>query len=225
MVIFDPIAIEIRISFFLFFILSTLALNNLLIQKIGLNLTSEMKPRIILDTTQFNLVINRLCYQLIEGKRDFSETVIIGVQPRGIFLAERIFSRLIALENKTCAHFGKLDTTFHRDDFGTDKILTPNETDLDFSIENKRVVLVDDVLYSGRTIRAALDALLSFGRPKDVELLVLVDRKLHRDLPIQAKYVGRTVDSIIDEKVKVEWKEQDGKDQVWILPIENKTKA
>lgn len=183
-----------------------------------------MKPRIILDTTQFNLVINRLCYQLIEDQRDFSETIIIGVQPRGIFLAERIFSRLKELENKQCAHFGKLDITFHRDDFGGDKILTPSQTELDFSIENKRVVLIDDVLYSGRTIRAALDALLSFGRPKDVELLVLVDRKLHRDLPIQAKYVGKTIDSIVDEKVKVEWAEQGGKDQVWLMPIETKTK-
>ena len=96
----------------------------------------------------------------------------------------------------------------------------PSITDLDFSIENKRIILVDDVLYSGRTIRAALDALLAFGRPKDVELLVLVDRKMHRDLPIQAKYVGKSVDSIIDEKVKVEWKEQGNLDQVWILPIQ-----
>ncbi|MGB1017810.1 MAG: bifunctional pyr operon transcriptional regulator/uracil phosphoribosyltransferase PyrR [Chitinophagales bacterium] len=183
-----------------------------------------MKPRIILDTTQLNLVINRLCYQLIEDQRNFSETVIIGVQPRGIFLAQRIFRRLKELENKQCAHFGKLDITFHRDDFGSDKILTPNETDLDFSIENKRVVLIDDVLYSGRTIRAALDALLSFGRPKDVELMVLIDRKLHRDLPIKAKYVGKTIDSIVDERVKVEWESEDGKDQVWILPLKAETK-
>lgn len=179
-----------------------------------------MEPRIILDTIQFNLVINRLCYQLIEDNRDFSETVIIGVQPRGIFFAQRIFNRLKELENFECAHFGKLDITFHRDDFGSSsKILTPNKTELDFSIENKRVVLIDDVLYSGRTIRAALDALLSFGRPKDVELMVLIDRKLHRDLPIKAKYVGKTIDSFMDEKVKVEWKEQDKEDKVWITEV------
>lgn len=183
-----------------------------------------MKPRIILDTTQFNLVINRLCYQLIENNRDFSETVILGVQPRGILLAERIYKRLQELENFKCAHFGKLDITFHRDDFGSSKILTPNQTELDFPIENKRVVLVDDVLYSGRTIRAALDAMLSFGRPKDVELLVLIDRKLHRDVPIQAKYVGKTVDSIVDERVEVEWQEREGMDQVWITTVNKNTK-
>jgi len=174
-----------------------------------------MKPRIILDTIEFNLVINRLCYQLIENNRDFSETVIIGVQPRGITFAQRIYDRLQKLENFKCAHFGKLDITFHRDDFGSSsKMLTPSQTELDFSLEGKRVVLIDDVLYSGRTIRAALDALLSYGRPKDVELMVLIDRKLHRDLPIKAKYVGKTIDSIIDEKVTVNWKEENGKDQV-----------
>lgn len=175
-----------------------------------------MKPRIILDSTKFNLVLNRLCYQLIEDSRDFSETVIIGVQPRGIVLAKRIYDRLIELEKFECAHFGKLDITFHRDDFGSSKILTPNKTELNFSIENKRVILIDDVLYSGRTIRAALDALLSFGRPKDVELLVLIDRKLHRNLPIKAKYIGMSIDSIVDEKVIVEWEEQGKEDQVWI---------
>lgn len=176
-----------------------------------------MKPRIILDKIKFNLVINRLCYQLIEDNRNFSETVIIGVQPRGIYLAERIYTRLQELENFKCSNFGKLDITFHRDDFGTSKILKANQTELDFSIENKRVVLIDDVLYSGRTIRAALDAMLSFGRPKDVELLVLIDRRLHRDLPIKAKYVGLPIDSIVDEKVKVEWQEQGKEDKVWIV--------
>jgi pyrimidine operon attenuation protein/uracil phosphoribosyltransferase len=95
--------------------------------------------------------------------------------------------------------------------------MTANETDIPFSIENKQVILVDDVLYTGRTIRSALDAMLDYGRPKDVELLVLVDRRLHRHLPIEAKYVGKVVDSITAEKVKVEWKETDGKDKIWII--------
>ena len=95
--------------------------------------------------------------------------------------------------------------------------MTTNETDISFSLEGKNVVLVDDVLYTGRTIRAALDALLDFGRPNDVELLVLIDRRLQRHLPIQAKYVGKVIDSITTEKVKVEWAETDGQDKVWIL--------
>ena len=110
---------------------------------------------------------------------------------------------------------GALDITFYRDDFRRkDKPLIPSATNLDFSVENKRVILVDDVLYTGRTIRAALDALVDFGRPKDVELLVLIDRKLHRDLPIQAKYVGKTIDSIEEERVTVDLEGQ----SVWITP-------
>lgn len=179
-------------------------------------------PRLILNTQQFQLVIDRLCYQLIENQRNFAETCIIGVQPRGVYLAERIYQRLQSLENKQCKALGKLDITFYRDDFSSNKSLKASPTDLDFSIENQRIILVDDVLYSGRTIRAALDALLSFGRPKDVELMVLIDRRLHRDLPIQAKYVGKTIDSIADERVIVEWEEQNGKDQIWLSPITKK---
>jgi pyrimidine operon attenuation protein/uracil phosphoribosyltransferase len=93
----------------------------------------------------------------------------------------------------------------------------PNETDINFSIENKRVVLIDDVLYTGRTIRSALDAMLDFGRPAAVELLVLIDRRFTRQLPIQPDYTGRTIDAIISEKVRVLWKERDGKDEVIIL--------
>ena len=187
-------------------------------------LQMKQADRTILDTTQFDLTIKRLAHQLIENHTNFSNTIIIGLQPRGTFLAQRIVAALKAIDTECCVQLGVLDVTFHRDDFGSDKILTPNETDLDFSIENKRVVLIDDVLYSGRTIRAALDALLSFGRPKDVELMVLIDRKLHRDLPIKAKYVGKTIDSIVDERVKVEWESEDGKDQVWILPLKAETK-
>ena len=118
---------------------------------------------------------------------------------------------------------GKLDITFYRDDFRTgNTLLRANETDIEFSLEHKRIVLVDDVLYTGRTIRSALDALLDFGRPEDVELLVLIDRRLQRHLPIQAKYAGKTIDSIIDEKVKVEWEEQGEEDKVWLIDKTNK---
>jgi pyrimidine operon attenuation protein/uracil phosphoribosyltransferase len=179
-----------------------------------------MKPKIILDSKQFEITVTRLCYQLIEVHNNFSETVIVGLQPRGIYLAKRIHKKLSEILNKKDIPCGSLDITFYRDDFRT-KELVPNTTEIDFIIENKKVVLVDDVLYTGRTIRAGLDAMLAFGRPYDVELLVLIDRRLSRNVPIQAKYVGKTIDSIASEKVKVEWKESDGADKVTLLSNEN----
>ncbi len=178
-----------------------------------------MKPRIILDSKHFEITVTRLCYQLIEQHNDFSETVIVGLQPRGIFLAKRIQKKLteiLKLSAKKEIKCGSLDITFFRDDF-RQKELVPSSTEVDFDIENKNVVLIDDVLYTGRTIRAGLDAMLAFGRPKDVELLVLVDRRLSRHLPIQAKYIGKTIDSIASEKVKVEWKESEGTDKVTLM--------
>lgn len=179
-----------------------------------------MKPKIILDSKQFEITVTRLCYQLIEVHNNFSETVIVGLQPRGIYLAKRIHKKLTEILNNKDIQCGSLDITFYRDDFRT-KELVPNTTEIDFIIENKKVVLVDDVLYTGRTIRAGLDAMLAFGRPYDVELLVLIDRRLSRNVPIQAKYVGKTIDSIASEKVKVEWKESDGADKVTLLSNEN----
>lgn len=178
-----------------------------------------MKPRIILDSKHFEITVTRLCYQLIEVHNDFSQTVIVGLQPRGIFLAKRIQKKLTEILKPSAKKeimCGSLDITFFRDDF-RQKELVPNSTEMNFDIENKNVVLIDDVLYTGRTIRAGLDAMLAFGRPKDVELLVLVDRRLSRHLPIQAKYVGKTIDSIASEKVKVEWKESEGADKVTLL--------
>jgi pyrimidine operon attenuation protein / uracil phosphoribosyltransferase len=175
-----------------------------------------MKPKIILDSKHFEITVTRLCYQLIEIHNDFSDTVIIGLQPRGVYLARRIQKKLQEILKKKDIRCGSLDTTFYRDDFRK-KELVPNTTDIEFIIEDKNVVLVDDVLFTGRTIRAGLDAMLAFGRPKDVELLVLIDRRLSRHLPIQAKYVGKTIDSIASEKVKVEWKESEGADRVTLL--------
>jgi pyrimidine operon attenuation protein/uracil phosphoribosyltransferase len=181
-----------------------------------------MKPRIILDSQKLSLTIDRLCHQLIEQHQDFSKSCIIGVQPRGVFLAERIYKRLQQILKKKDLHYGKLDITFYRDDFRQKGApMLANETDIAFSLEDMNVVLIDDVLYTGRTIRSALDAMLDYGRPKDVELLVLIDRRLQRHLPIQAKYVGKVVDSITTEKVKVEWSETDGGDKVWILSEAN----
>ena len=182
-----------------------------------------MQPRVILDSKKLTLTITRLCHQLIEQHKDFSNSVIIGVQPRGVFLANRIHETLSAILKKKNIDYGKLDITFHRDDIRLkDKPMIADETNIEFSLEGKNIILIDDVLYTGRTIRSALDAMLAYGRPADVELLVLIDRRLQRHLPIQAKYVGKVVDSIAAEKVKVEWKETDGHDKVWIVADEDK---
>ncbi|MCS6935842.1 MAG: bifunctional pyr operon transcriptional regulator/uracil phosphoribosyltransferase PyrR [Chitinophagales bacterium] len=177
-----------------------------------------MQPRIILQPRQLELTIMRLCHQLIEQHRDFKNTALIGVQPRGVLLADRIWKQLTSILRKTDILYGKLDITFYRDDFRIKgKPLIADETQIDFSLENRNIVLIDDVLFTGRTIRAALDAMLDYGRPADVELLVLIDRRLHRHVPIQAKYIGKVVDSIHTEKVRVEWSPDGHDDKVWII--------
>lgn len=172
----------------------------------------------LLSATKFDIVIQRLAHQLIENNLDFSNTVIIGLQPRGIYLSDRIFKYLSEnLKIKNIA-YGKLDITFYRDDFNTSEAMrVPNETQIDFSIEGKKVILIDDVLYTGRTIRSAMDAIIDFGRPKSVALMVLIDRRFSRELPIQADYVGLSIDSIMSQKVKVEWQEKHGKDLVTLI--------
>lgn len=112
--------------------------------------------------------------------------------------------------------YGKLDITFYRDDVRKE-LHKANHTAIPFSIEGKNVVLIDDVLYTGRTIRAALDALLDFGRPAKVELCILIDRRFSRQLPIQPDYIGKSIDSIVSQKVKVFWNEKDGKEEVMLL--------
>lgn len=180
-----------------------------------------MSQRLLFTPQQLNITINRLCHQLIEIHDDFSNSVIIGLQPRGIFLAKRIHSTLQTILGRNEIRYGELDVTFYRDDFRR-KDLVPNKTHIDFIIEDKNVIMIDDVLYTGRTIRSGLDALMAFGRPKDVELLVLIDRRFSRNLPIQAKYAGRVVDTIASENVKVEWKETGGEDHVWLITQEDK---
>jgi pyrimidine operon attenuation protein/uracil phosphoribosyltransferase len=175
-----------------------------------------LQPKVILEGKQFEVTILRLCHQLIENHNDFGDSVIIGLQPRGIYLANRIAAELRKILKNKKINCGNLDITFYRDDFRK-KELIPNETNIDFTIEDKNVIMVDDVLFTGRTIRAGLDAMLAFGRPKDVELLVLVDRRFSRNLPIQAKYTGIVIDSIDSQNVKVEWKESDKKDKVSLL--------
>jgi len=177
-----------------------------------------MQKLTLLDGQKFQITIQRLCHQLIENHNDFSESAIIGIQPRGAYLAKRIGDELRRLQPKANILQGNLDITFFRDDIRTNKDLPQaSATDINFIIENKNVVLVDDVLWTGRTIRAALDALLAFGRPRKVELLVLVDRRFSRQLPIEPDYIGIQVDSVDSQKVLVSWEETDKKDQIILL--------
>ena len=175
----------------------------------------KSKGRILLQNERFSLTIDRLCHQLIESYDDFSNTCLIGVQPRGVYLAERIYQRLQKIIRVKKLEFGKLDITFYRDDFRTrQKPLQANVTEMDFLVEDKRVILVDDVLYTGRTIQSALTGLNHYGRPTEVELLVLVDRRFNRHLPIQANYIGLTVDALDEAYVQVELEHIDGKDRI-----------
>ncbi len=176
----------------------------------------------LLSGPKFQITIQRLCRQLIENHNDFSNTVLLGIQPRGIFLARRVAEELRQiLPDKTILQ-GDLDITFYRDDFRRrESPLVPNQTKIDFIIEGKKVVMMDDVLWTGRTIRAAMDAMQAFGRPEKVELLTLVDRRYSRHLPVAADYVGIEVDSIASQKVVVSWKETDGEDKI-VLVSESK---
>ncbi len=172
----------------------------------------------LLDQNQLDITLKRLAHQLVENHQDFKNTVIIGLQPRGIWLSNRIVQILKNITNGQHIDYGKLDITFYRDDVRqANGIQVPAQTDISFSVENRSVILIDDVLHTGRTIRAAMDALLDFGRPKSVELMVLIDRHYSRELPIQPDFVGLSVDTIITQKVKVFWNEKDQKDEVALL--------
>ena len=169
----------------------------------------------ILTEPQLEITIKRLAHQVLENHVDLTNTVVIGLQPRGIYLSDRIVDEIKKETDSDKIQYGKLDITFYRDDIRKELHIA-NRTDIPFSIEGKNVILIDDVLYTGRTIRAALDALLDFGRPEKVELCVLIDRRFSRQLPIQPDYVGKSIDSILSQKIKVYWKIKDGKDEVII---------
>ncbi|MBT8303999.1 MAG: bifunctional pyr operon transcriptional regulator/uracil phosphoribosyltransferase PyrR [Bacteroidia bacterium] len=177
-----------------------------------------MSQKVLLNSKEVNIILHRLACQLIENHNDFTQTAIIGLQPRGTYLAERLITILKTEYKIKNINAGHLDITFYRDDFRrSDKPLEANTTDINFIVEDKKVVFVDDVLYTGRSIRAALTAIQSFGRPKEIELLTLIDRRFSRHLPIQPDYRGRQVDAINEEKVKVNWKENEGEDAVYLI--------
>jgi len=177
-----------------------------------------MDHKVLLNEQELAITLQRLACQLIERHDDFKNTVLIGIQPRGIYLAERL--KMILQEDYGVKDLllGYLDITFFRDDFRrTTQPIEANKTRIDFIVENKNVVFIDDVLYTGRSIRSALSAIQSFGRPTNIELLTLIDRRFSRHLPIQPDYLGRKVDAINKEKVKVSWKQLEGKDAVYLI--------
>ena len=171
----------------------------------------------LLNSNHMNITLQRLAHQLVENHLTFADTAIIGIQPRGIFLSDRITKLVKSIIGDNNIDYGLLDITFYRDDVHTTTRQVPSHTDISFSIEGKNVILIDDVLYTGRTIRSAMDALIDFGRPKKVELLTLIDRRFSRELPVQPDYVGYSVDTITTQRVKVFWNEKDGKDEVALI--------
>lgn len=176
-----------------------------------------MQKKLILDSDLLTITINRLCQELIENHGDFDSTVLLGLQPRGIFLAEWIKEKL-AESSKKEVPLGYLDATFHRDDFRRRELPSKaSETRVPFLIEGKKVVLIDDVLHTGRTVRAALDAMIAFGRPEKVELLVLIDRKRTRELPISADYVGKYVNTLDSQRVLVEMDATHKHNTIWLI--------
>lgn len=177
-----------------------------------------MQKRTLLDGKKFQITIKRLCHQLIESHTDFSNTVLIGIQPRGSYFADRVKHELSEILNTKTLKKGNLDITFFRDDFRRkDGLVSASSNTIDFIIEGKKVILIDDVLWTGRTIRAALDALLAYGRPDKVELMVLIDRRFSRHVPIEPDYIGLQVDSLDSQLVKVSWKETEGEDKVILI--------
>lgn len=182
-----------------------------------------MQKRLLLDGSLLQVTISRLCQHLIENHHNFSDTVLLGLQPRGIYLAERIHNRLQEVLD-TEVQLGYIDITFHRDDFRRrNEPLRANQTKVPFIIEEKRVILIDDVLYTGRSVRAALDAMTMFGRPSQVELLVLIDRLYSRHIPVEANYIGRKVNTLQSQKVLVELEEQGKPDNIWLINREDES--
>jgi len=177
-----------------------------------------MSQKLLLSAEDLHIILFRLACQLKESHGDFDQTLLIGLQPRGVRLAERLLHILTHDYKVHNAQLSKLDITFFRDDFRRgDKVLNPNVNNMEVGVENKRVVLIDDVLYTGRSIRAALTAIDSYGRPAEIQLLTLIDRRFSRHLPIQPDFCGRQVDAIQNEQVIVCWKEEDDEDAVYLV--------
>jgi len=171
------------------------------------------KQEIILDSKDINHILTRMAYEILEVHKAAKNLVFIGIQTRGVYLAQRIRSRILEIEGIEIAT-GNIDITLYRDDWttiGHQPVVKP--TKIPFSVDGKQIILIDDVLFTGRTVRAAMDAIIDFGRPDRIELAVLIDRN-HRELPIQANYTGKFVKTKRFETVNVMLMEHDGNDMV-----------
>ena len=166
-----------------------------------------MPNKILLDSKKIEIILSRLVYELIENHKDFHDTVLLGLQPRGIFLIDKILEVFKRDHPNIKIKSGILDYTFFRDDFRRSE-KTLSATKINFSIENKNVVLIDDVLFTGRSIKAAMSSIDTYGRPKSIELLVLIDRRFKREIPIEANYCGAKIDTFKGDRVKVLWGEK-----------------
>lgn len=177
--------------------------------------------RVILDKKKIEIIFNRLCHQLIENHKDFSNTVLISLLPRGKYIGKIICNKLEKIINNNII-YGELDISFYRDDLRNQpEPIIPHKMDMNLSVDNKDVVIIDDVLYTGRSVRSAIDALMPFGRPKSIELLVFIDRRLSRHLPIQPDYTGKIIDSIDSEKVVVNIEKNNEVKNILILKSKN----
>jgi pyrimidine operon attenuation protein/uracil phosphoribosyltransferase len=165
-----------------------------------------MKGRVLLSEKGFKFTLDRLAHQLIEDFDTFTNVCMIGIQESGVILAEQLFDKIFQYNSEVVPEFGKLDITFYRDDFRQkEKPLQASVTEINFLVQDKIVILVDDVLFTGRTVHAAISAIQDFGRPAEVKMLSLVDRRFNRHFPIFADYKGIIVDSRGETYVKVHW--------------------
>lgn len=168
----------------------------------------------VLDEIGIDRAITRIAHELVEKNKGSKDLALVGIRNRGVDLARRLASAIRKIEAETIP-MGALDITFYRDDLNRRPQPEVLVTEIDFDVTDKVIVLVDDVLYTGRTVRAAMDALVDFGRPASVQLVVLVDRG-HRELPIRPDYIGKNIPTSDSEQIQVRLKEADGEDGVWI---------
>jgi pyrimidine operon attenuation protein/uracil phosphoribosyltransferase len=172
---------------------------------------------VVMDADRIDRTLARIAHEIVERNRGVDELALVGIRTRGVTLARRLAQRLLDI-TKEHVPTGTLDITLYRDDLmrspvGPQPVI--RRTEIPFSIDDRKILLVDDVLYTGRTVRAALDALIDFGRPKVIQLVVLVDRG-HRELPIKADYVGKNLPTSLKESVQVRLHETDGADEVLV---------